>query len=84
MPRPAGFRACRITLQFTFPAVALHRATPCGATGWKAIHEWIQGPGPTMPDRFMCRKTCGVHPRPGICRIRDIMIMVDHDRRHLR
>ena len=54
-------------------------ATLCGATGWKAMHAWIQGLSPAMLDHFRCRKTDGVHERPSIYCIRNIMTKVDPD-----
>ena len=54
-------------------------ATLCGATGWKSIHEWIQSLSPAMLDHFRCRKIDGVHQRPSIYCIRNIMIKVDPD-----
>ena len=54
-------------------------ATLCGATGWKSIHEWIQSLSPAMLDHFRCRKIDGVHQRPSIYCIRNIMTKVDPD-----
>ena len=74
-PRDASGRRHRIE-----PLLALcTAATLCGATGWKAMHAWIQGLSPAMLDRFRCRKINGVHQRPSIYCIRNIMIRVDPD-----
>ena len=54
-------------------------ATLCGARGWKEMHEWIQGLSPAMLDRFRCRKINGVHERPSVSCIRNIMIKADPD-----
>ena len=54
-------------------------ATLCEATGWKAIHKWIQSPSLAMLDHFRCRKIDGVHDRPSIYCIHSIMVRVDPD-----
>ena len=71
-------RGQRPNLGSRFPALCT-AATLCGATGWKAIHEWIQDLGPTMQDHFRCRRINGVHERPGIHSIRNMMIRVEPD-----
>ena len=54
-------------------------ATLCGARGWTEMHEWIRSLSPAMPGRFRCRKIDGVHERPSIYCIRNIMIKAGPD-----
>ena len=72
-PREASGRRHRIESLLALCTAA----TLCGATGWQSIHEWIQSLSPAMLDRFRCRRIDGVHQRPSVYCIRNIMIKVD-------
>ena len=72
-------RACRPILGSWFMPLCTAAALG-GATRWKAIHEWIQSLSPAVLDEFNCRQIDGVHQRPSIYCIRNIMTMVDPDR----
>ena len=75
---PRGRRGRRYHLPTLLSLCAA--ATLCGATGWKAIHAWIQDLGPGMLRHFrLPRDGNGTHDLPSIYCIRNIMVTVDPD-----
>ncbi len=56
------------------PAGALHGRHALRGDGMAVGPRMDPGPGPAMPARFRCRRTGGARQRPGICRIRSIMV----------
>ena len=72
---PRGRRGRRYRLETLLSMCAA--ATLCGAHGWKAIYEWVQGQSPAVLAHFRCRKVDGEYDRPSIYCIRNIMTKVD-------
>ena len=49
---------------------------PCGARGYKAIHEWVCDLSPAMLRHFRCRRVNGAYERPSIYCLRNAIVKV--------